>query len=812
MASFFLGLLLLCASTLMYEVILTRLLSVVSWYYLAFVSVSMAMFGMTAGALFVQLRPALFKDELIPRRTYQATLAAAISMPLVLLNMLAIPLDLSHSLQTIYSFLLFSTVIAIPFFFSGVAVCISLTRAPFPMGKIYFTDLAGAALGCLAAVGLLWIIDAPSAMFVISALLFVSAAAYANYAKETQHRKKLLYAAFAMVCIATLNTSTLYGIQPIWAKGQIDRRAHILMEVWNPVSKVRVYKPELGPPLMWGPSPRMPGFDAWSIVLDIDNDAATPITLFKGDLAPFKFLRYDVTSLGAEMRPGGSAAIIGVGGGRDAMNAAVNGFHRIVGIEVNSTIVDLTSKRLVNFSGFDKIPGFELHHDEGRSYLTRSGEHFDLIQASLVDTWAATSAGAMTLSENALYTVDGWRVFYDHLKPGGIITFSRWFSAERANETYRLYSVAWATLLSEGVADPSTHLALISSGSVATLLASNQPFSATDIAKLKSICAAMDFTPIVIPGERIDIPQLRMISSTHTVKEMAGLRDLSDLDYSPTFDSSPYFFNAVHLRKLPYFLATGNQDSNLRAILFLLAFMLAAVLLVVTTIVVPAWFLAKRQTGARPSPPGGIIYFIAIGLGFIFVEISMMQQLSIFLGQPIYSMVVVLGGLILSAGLGSLVSDSWRVRSSWQSRVPAIAVSLLVVLYYFAVLPVIHAFIAGLLWQRILVSLALVFSCGFLQGFCFPVGMRWMTSLSQERNLPWMWALNGAAGSLASFVAIIISMDTSIGACVLTGAGCYLLAGLLVPAKDPATSRLAEIEAEIPEPAFAGHDGGYGNS
>jgi hypothetical protein len=781
--SFFFGLLLLCASTLMYEVILTRLLSVVSWYYLAFVSVSMAMFGMTAGALFVHLRPGVFTEELIRRRTYQATLAAAISMPLVLLNMLAIPLDLSLALQTAYSFLLFSTVIAVPFFFSGVAVCISLTRAPFPMGRIYFNDLAGAALGSIASVALLRVIDAPSAIFVISALLFVSAAAYASYAKETQKLKTSLYWAAAMLALAGLNASTIYGIQPIWSKGTIDHRTRILAEVWNPISKVRVFQPESRPPLMWGPSSRMPKFESEEIILNIDNDAATAITYFQGNLEPLQFLRYDVTSMGAQLRSGGTAAIIGVGGGRDAMNAALNGFRRIVGIEVNSAIVDLTSKRLESFSGFSKIPGFELHNDEGRSYLTRSGERFDLIQASLVDTWAATSAGAMTLSENALYTVDGWRVFFDHLKPGGIITFSRWFSESKTNETYRLFSVAQAMLLSEGVTNPGDHLALIKSGEVATLLASNQPFTDRDISKLKAICSEMAFTPIVMPGEKTNVPELRNISAARTLKELAALRNASDLDYSPTFDTSPYFFNAVHLRKLPYFIRTRNQDSNLRAILFLLAFMSAAVVLVISTIIVPARFLVKRQSHGQAAPSGGIAYFIAIGLGFMFVEMGMMQQLSIFLGHPIYSMVVVLGGLILSAGLGSLASDRWPVESTWQSRIPAIAVSLLVVLYSVAVLPVIHTFIAGVLWQRVLVCLALVFSCGFLQGFCFPVGMRWMTALSQERNLPWMWALNGAAGTLGSFVAIIISMDTSIRTCVLTGAACYLLAGLLMPAK-----------------------------
>jgi hypothetical protein len=783
MGSFLLGLFLLCASTLMYEVVLTRLLSVTCLYYLAFVSVSMAMFGMTAGALSIQLRPDWFTEGLIRRRLAQSAMATAVAMPLSLVTMLAIPVDVSWALETVFSFVLFSAVISVPFFFSGVAVCISLTRSPFAMGRVYFTDLAGASLGCLASVLLLSLIDAPSAIFVIAAVLFVSAAAYGAYAGETVIRRRSLYGAAAMLVFGIANASTLYGIQPIWSKGSIDRRTNILVEKWNPISKVRASQWPIGTPLMWGPSPGMPAVNVEEIGLNIDNAAGTAITRFNGDLKTLDFLRYDVTSVGAQLRSGGTGAIIGVGGGRDVLNCAAQGFTRIVGIEVNSAMVELTSKRFEWFSGFTKIPGFELHTDEGRSYLTRSGEHFDLIQASLVDTWAATSAGAMTLSENALYTVDGWKVFYEHLKPGGVITFSRWFSGYERAETFRLYSVARAMLMAEGVRNPEAHLALISSGRVATLLASNQPFSQRDIQKLKSIIADMSFTPVVIPGEPILEPELQRIVAASSLEGLAALREGSDVDYSPTFDSSPYFFNAVHIKNIVRLARNGGHGANLRAMLFVLGFMVAALILVLTTIVLPARLLNSRTDDAPKPLYGAVVYFTAIGLGFILVEMAMMQQLSIFLGHPIYSMVVVLGGLILSAGVGSLASDRWRLTASWRSRVPALVAACSVVAYSFAVVPAIHAFTAELLWQRVLICLALVSPCGFLLGFCFPVGMRWLNALSQGRNLPWMWALNGAAGTLGSFIAILISMDLSIGFCVLTGAGCYLLAGLAMPAK-----------------------------
>ncbi len=773
MISFYAGLFLVCASTLMYEVVLTRLLSVLCWYYLAFVSISMAMFGMTAGALAVQLRPGWFKPGDVSSRLASTAFAMALSMPLALV--------ISLALQTLFSFLLFSAVIAVPFFFSGVVVCLSLTRTPFPIGRVYFADLMGAGAGCLASVLLLKLIDAPSGILAISALLFLGAACYATYAGDGPRRRKSYVFAIGMLIISGLNASTLHGIQPIWSKGMIDPRNQLAAEVWNPISKVRATKPVTRRPLMWGPSPLAPQASVEEIGLDIDNDAYTPMVHFQGDLKPFAYLRYDVTSLAAELRSGGTAAIIGVGGGRDVINCALNGFHRIVGIEVNSAIVGLDTRRFASFSGFSRIPNFELHNDEGRSYLTRSDEKFDMIQASLVDTWAATSAGALTLAENSLYTVDAWQIFDRHLKPGGLVTFSRWHYGAEAAQTYRLFSVAWAMLLSEGVTDPSHNIALVASDNLATILVSNQPLSEEDLRKIRTTADQLEFKVLFLPGEETRVPELRTTSSAHTLQDLARLRDAAEFDYSPVFDSSPYFFNAVRLRNLPRLVAEGGRGANLRALVFVLAFMLAALILVALTILLPLKRWASRQAGVAPPVAGGVAYFVGIGMGFMLVEMAMMQQLSIFLGHPLYSLVVVLAGLILSTGAGSLVSDGLRLASNAASRAPALAATVILILYSAAVIPVIHHFIAETLWLRALLSVALVAPCGFLMGFCFPVGLRWMTVLKQEKNLPWMWALNGAAATLGSFVAIVISMETSIATCALIGAACYLLGAVVLP-------------------------------
>ena len=780
MLTFFLGLSLVCAGTLMYEVVLTRLLSVLCWYYLAFVAISMAMFGMTAGALLVQLRPKWFEPMELSKRLAQTAFALAVSMPLALVMMLAVPLEFSYAVETFFSFLLFSTIIAVPFFFSGVVVCLSLTRTGFPVGRVYFADLLGAGAGCFASVLLLKIVDAPSAIFVISAILFFAAVCYADYASSRSLRHKSYAGAIAMLVVAGLNSSTAHGIQPIWSKGRVDQRNDMIAEVWNPISKVRA---EWGPaqPVMQGPSPLTPRVNIQQIGLDIDNDAYTPIMRFNGDLRPFAILHYDVTSLAAELRTGGSAAIIGVGGGRDVMNCAVNGFHRIVGIEVNPAVFNFDAQTFGAFSGFDAIPNFEFHNDEGRSFLTRSNEKFDVIQASFVDTWAATSAGAMTLTENSLYTVDAWQVLDRHLTPGGLITFSRWYYGPELAQTYRIFSVAWAMLLKEGVTDPSRNIALVSSGPAATILVSNQPLSDDDLRKIRAIADQMQFRILYLPGEGSPIAELRMIAAARSTDDLARLRDTSEFDLSPVYDSSPYFFNALRLRNVPRFLIQGVHGDNMRALLFVFGFMLAAALLVALTVFLPLKQWASRRSGTSKLDPGGIVYFVAIGLGFMLVELAMMQQLSIFLGQAIYSLVIVLAGLILSTGVGSLVSDRLRLSSGLSGRLPAIAATLTLCAYSAAVMPVIHRYIVQGLAQRAILSLALVAPCGFLMGFCFPVGLRWMTALKQEDNLPWMWALNGAAATLGSFVAIVISMETTIITCGLIGAACYLVAAVALP-------------------------------
>ena len=496
-------------------------------------------------------------------------------------------------------------------------------------------------------------------------------------------------------------------------------------------------------------------------------------------------MAYDVTTLADQLRQGGSTAIIGVGGGRDLMAADLFNFHRIVGIELNAGIYDLATRRFRSFANLDKIHGLEIHQDEGRSYLSRTSEKFDVIQASMVDTWAATSAGAMTLSENSLYTIDAWRIFYQHLNPGGMITFTRWNTELEKIQTSRIFALAWGTLISEGVSNPGEQIALVGSGPVATILVSNQPLSSADLKQLSTISDRYGFKIFFAPDKAPTDPDLKQVMATKTLGELSHL-SRGMLDFSPVYDSSPFFFNSLrisrmHSTDLYEILRYRRWGGNLQALLFLLTFLVATVILLAIAILLPVTRWAEVPIRWDYRVFGGIGYFVAIGLGFMLTEMAMMQQLSLFLGHPIYSLVVVLTSLTLSTGIGSLASEQLQLNSNAHGRAPAIVSAAMIVAYSLIVLPLIHKYAYLALPYRVAMSLALVVPIGLALGFCFPVGLRWMTKLRRDDSLPWMWALNGAASVVAGFLAIIVSMEASITISVLVGAGLYLTAAMLLP-------------------------------
>ena len=503
----YVGLFLVALSTLTHQVLLTRIFSVTMWYHFAFVAISIAMFGMTAGALIAYAwRPR--PDQV---RTYLAL--ASILYPIAIvfsfLTQLSIPFLMHPSIVAAYAIMFTIVVIAVPFVVSGVCVSLTLTHFSRRVSGLYAADLAGAALGCLTVIALLRITDAATAVIAVAAVAGLGAIAFAIDAGKQRWVAAATTVTVLLTLAASVHTAFVWRQFPLfrilYIKGQLEARP--LYETWNSYSRVRVNGNENVPeaPYGWGLSSKLPADRlVRQLRMDIDVSAGTVMTAFHGDLNDVAHLKYDVTNVGYYIRPGPSVAIIGAGGGRDVLSALSFGASTVTAIEINDDILRLVNGRFGDFTGhLDRDPRVHFVNDEARSYLARQGGRFDVLQISLIDTWAATAAGAFVMSENSLYTREAWKVFLSCLSDTGVLSVSRWYSSDRPGEVYRMVALASASLADAGIAEPRKHLLLVRNiraardreqpESVGTLLVSRTPFTPADVARVRSVASDLRF-------------------------------------------------------------------------------------------------------------------------------------------------------------------------------------------------------------------------------------------------------------------------------------------------------------------------------
>jgi hypothetical protein len=813
---FYAGVFQVCASVTALQIVETRLLSVVSYYYLAFLSISMAMFGMTAGAVWVYRTKGLSRDTLPGDLAVYAS-RYCLAVGACLLVQMSIPLATVASAMTFWLWLELALVLAVPFFFAGVVVTLALTRSQFPVGEVYAVDLLGAALGCLGALVLLQVLDAPSAILVLAAVAAIGASFFARSAVmqsqpangAARMGRSLVALAGVLCAIAILNAGTVHGLQPVVVKGAIESRGDIEYEKWNSYSRIHVGYPVKTAPMLWSPSDRMPpGVGIWQRALDIDGSAYTNMFRFDGNTEDVSFLKYDVTNVAYAVRNTGRAAIIGVGGGRDVLSAWLFGFRDITGVELNPIFIDLLTRRqpFAAFAGLAGRPGIQFHVDEARSWFARTQERFDLIQMSMIDTWAATGAGAYTLSENGLYTVEGWRHFVDALTPTGVFTVSRWYGTGSIGETGRMVSLAARVLMDAGgVTNPEAHLALLANHNLATLILSRQPLTAAELTALHRVADEMNFEVVLAPDSTPGAALLGRIAKARDPIELAGITSELPFDLTPPHDDRPFFFNQLPLTsiwKLPfdyqdYASGRGVVSGNAVASLTLVLILVIAALLVTAVILVPLR-PAIRDTNRRLVAAGSA-YFLFLGIGFMFVEISLLQRFSLFLGHPVYSLSVALFAMILSTGIGSLVSEKLRLRT--QTRL--VVWAALLTLYLWCLPQWLSAILAALESSGILVrgavAVAILMPAGLLMGFGFPNGMR-MVQQQNPKPAPWFWGINGAAGVLGSILAVAVGITFGISASLHCGALCYAAllpaAFMLRPKASTAPAVAAASEAD----------------
>jgi spermidine synthase len=760
----------LSAAILVVELTLTRVFSVTMFYHFAFLAISIAMFGLSASSVFIYVTPRLHPPEGVGKQLqiYAALFWVVATVSAILLLRMRMRLD--YSVANAFRMVGIYLLAAAPFMAGGAGLALAVSRLHDDIGRVYAADLFGAAGGCLLLIPVLDAIGAPGALLLAAGLGALASLLFAVSNGRVGKGATWVPPAGAVVALAVQLWHPwldVYG-----AKGH--ENAPLLFSKWNSFSRIAVYDQ---PHADWGLSDTYKGPLPQSHYMDIDASASTPILEVSGGVSSLNHLRYELTALAYTIKPGAHVLVIGPGGGRDLWTALVHGARRVEGVEVNPIIVrDVMQGQFREYSGdIYGAPGVSVEADDGRSYVSRSTVRYDLIQASLVDTWAATTAGAFAMTENNLYTAEAFESYFAHLQPDGVLTVTRWYA-----DGLRLLSLLHAAGQRLGWPGIADRVFIGRNGLLATFVFKKSPLTDDEIDRLRQRCRELNFTVIyspVSPSNPTPSPRdaYTRLATTPYPNLPTFYRTFA-WDISPSTDDRPFFFQ-------PNKPGTPLKFQFDRSILFgngtevLSGLLLISVVLLALFVFVPLAWLSPEPVVWRELPLAPLAYFACLGAGFMFVEMGLMQRFVLLLGHPVYSLSVILFTLLLGGGLGSALSR--RLGSPARTLAIAIPAIIVVSLAYSWMLP--SLFASWVAWARplrIMVSVAYLFPLGLLLGMPLPSGIR-VIGERRPGVLAWAWGVNGAMSVLGATLAIHVAMSSGFARVATYGAIIYAGAGLI---------------------------------
>jgi hypothetical protein len=750
-------------ATLLLELALTRVFSVVYFYHFAFLAISIALFGLGAGGVFSYV-VAGWRGQIYDKL---GGLAIANSVAIVLC--LSFLLSRNAELTT-WEMMLAYFVAAVPFLISGTIVSLVIADTIHRVNRVYFFDLIGAATGCAALVGLLDWIGGPNTILVSATTFAVSAAIWFHLAGRTRGRVAAVTMGLLLVGLITYN-SKFSLIDVKYAKGQAIKNEEFVR--WNSFSRIAL-KPE-------------PGRN-WMKSIVIDADAATGVASFDFDhlsASDKEELAYDGPGLPYVLRPGAKALIIGPGGGWDVSRALASGSHDVTGVEINPIIANviMREKFPAYSNGIYLRPDVHIHVEDGRSFVRRSKEHYQVLQATLVDTWASTAAGAFALSENNLYTTEAFVDYLTHLTDHGVLAFTRWgFAPPR--ESLRVVALAQNALRQIGQENPALNIAVVRNdadklhgwGAKDTILVSRTPFSAADLETLKVAVPRAKMQMVYLPGSTVDNSFRQLL----TTNDLNKFFDSYPFDVRPVSDDRPFFFYTVQPRDLWQFVMHASHataDYKVNNALPVL-FGLVAISIVATIIVLALPPLVLKQN--LPTEKGslrGLLFFMFIGAGYILIQVALIQKFVLFLGHPTYALTVIIFSMLLSSGIGSFVSKN-IVRGDFArlSLVMGLIVAAVMVLAA-VVAPISEGGVSLPFAVKVLITVSLISPVGFAMGMPFPTGLT-LLEQSMPASVRWAWAINAASSVLGSAAAMFLAIYLGLKMTLVIGGLFYLAAWL----------------------------------
>lgn len=748
----FAGIFLIALSGLVLEVSITRIFSAAIWYHFAFVAVSVALVGLGASGLVVQHRVKKLKGKWAENLTIYSAWGIAIFIPITLFVM--------HALASQVIYLpLFMILFSVPFFLVGIIISAAFNAFASVAGRLYAADLIGASAGALLVVLFLVLTGGEGATLIVGLIAAIGGTIFSRIAKNTKKTVvSLMFVAFALSLILLNHATQIFAI-PTDPTAQKDLpiylREHpgskIVKTEWNSFSRIDVVEGGTGG-------------EGLVAKVFIDGGAGTNIISWDGKTESRQELSTWMQYLPFKMMQDPKVLVIGSGGGRDVVASLVSGSKDVTSVEINPIIYETVKSygdRAGNVYSHEYVRSYV---DEGRSFITRSSEKYDIVYVPFVDTWASVSSGGLSVSENFLYTLQGFQQYYDHLTDTGKIVTVRWLiDAPRFISTY-------AKLLEQnGIPQDQLdrHLIMVTSDSytqdpsVTMVIFSKSPFTDEEIRFFSQSFSQYGYKPILVPGQIMREPYSALLNGQINLDQFYNMFETK---VYPVTDDNPYFL---------------SFEKPLPGVVEVLLY--ASVGIVAIFLLVPfAWMKRRREeeVGTKKSEIGiatMIPYFAALGMGFILIELALLQKLILLMGNPTMTFALLLFTLLISSGAGSLLSA--RIAKNNMKNLVFIigGIAGLGILYFLLLPPIIYSTIAEPIEAKAAVSIAILAPIGFLMGMPLPTGMR-LLKVHRPDYIPWMWAVNGAFSVLGAVLAIALGIMYGSSLAMILGILIYLIA------------------------------------
>lgn len=792
---------LLSATALAYEVLLVRFLSIIQWHHYAYMIISLALLGYGASGTFL----AIFQNKLLQyfRVSYISNIALfGLSSLLCFMFVQGLsfnPQELLFDRKQWGILTAIYLILSIPFFFAANAIGLALIQFRQKLSHIYAADLVGAAFGSLAIVLLLFVVFPTMALRILSALGLGAALLAVCEIKLRARRVYVLLLSLFMIPVLIpaswiqLNASPYKDLtQTLRISGTriVEQRSSPLGLI-SVVESTRIplrHAPELSLNALTEPPPQLGLF--------IDGNGPSAITQLANDKTNLNYLDFMTSALPYHLKQTDKLLVLGAGGGTAVLQGLQLGAKQIDAVELNPQVIDLVREQYGDYAGnIYKDERVQLINKEARGFLSANDKPYDLIQLPILDSFNASATGLFSLSEDYLYTTEAFKLYLQHLAPDGYLLINRWIKMP-PRDTLKVIATAIAALKQQGVSDIEQRLVVIRGWQTSAVLIKNGPYTTEELQAVRTFCQQRSFDVAYLPDITADetnrfniLSEAYYYQATKALLANAAEQFLDNYKFklTPATDDQPFFFQFFRWRSFKEIIGLyGRGGAGLidTGYLVSIATLGQAFLASLILILLPLAYYQRQQQQAKPtmSRTRVLIYFTALGLAFLFIEIAFIQKLMLFLHHPLYAVAVSLTAFLLFAGLGCAYSERLNNNNDQAAGiVMPVSIILLLCLLYLLALDKVFAMLLQLPDAvRIMISIIVIAPLAFCMGMPFPKGLAQLGQQSPDL-IPWAWGINGCASVISAVLASVIANHFGFNSVIAIAILLYLIAALSFP-------------------------------